>query len=506
MGKRSNKKQKKNKNTGTVNGIVTPDMLPPLGAPGGKVKQNCHVLGLGRYNVSDGKATFDINKSAVEKSFEKVQSDIKNNLTFALNSFYNSDKNVYYKDGKIYTLKNSNYKLKFHILVDVVALNKTEFTYVYKFDLDFHDEVIQIHINDKIGNLSSSLKRFRTDLVDAFNKYIKSSSQVSNMRTENELDLSSVESIITQCDFAELQKNAPVASALDGKFQLSQVDERLVRTNNLGNRCINVGDEEPENPQSKSGKFNEAVFNMHCDGMSDYDIASDFGVMNLLALSDHINGRKMKNGWSYTRDLILSFFPGVCWANDIRTIGPGSWAKTQGVCEAVATMRKGKASDTSKSVDKWSSKLLAAADLGVTAALGAAAFASGGFLALLAEVVFPNPVGIANAVFQIKATSSQSKSIFENKISLPQAMLNVLDDYHEKNKVGYNKLNVPSHDQLMEICDDWQIYKGEKKGKKIYEKIDVGVSKTDYSIRTASFNGRSGVYEGPRDDKKKKGR
>ncbi|MBR3518672.1 MAG: hypothetical protein IKN77_00945 [Paludibacteraceae bacterium] len=515
MGGKGNNRSAK---SGTSVGIVTPDMLPPLDAPGGKVKQHCYVLGLGRYDSNGQKATFDINQKAVKKSFEDVQGNIESELKHALGSFYNSDKNYYYRNGTRYTLKDTNFKLEFKIKADVLALNKTEFTYVYKFDLNFSDNVIQIRFNDKIENLSSSLKRFRKDLVDTFNKYIKSSKEVSNKRTENELDLSSVESIITQCNFAELQKFAPVVSALNGKFQLSQVDERLVRVNNLGNRCINVGEENPKKTKNQSGKFNEAVFNMYCDGMSDYDIALDFGVMNLLTLSNHAKGRNARAladvGGSIIRDLWYSFVPGACWWNDLKTIGPGGCVKTQGLTEAVSTLLSAKSPKLAKHIDKWSSRISAAIDLyltgksGVLAGMAAYAMGGDGVIAqvgavtgaVIGAIVAPNNVGKFNWAVQFLATVNQSASIFSNRLSMPQAMLNVIDNCYKRDWIARQTIDVPSHDQLMDFCEDWRTDKNQK--------INVGVSETNYSVITSPFNSRYGEYEGPHHNgkKEKKGR
>lgn len=521
MGGKGNNRSAK---SGTGVGIVTPDMLPPLDAPGGKVKQHCYVLGLGRYDSNGQKATFDINQKAVKKSFEDVQGNIESGLTNALRSFYQSDKNYYYRNGVRYTLKERNFKLEFKIKADVLALNKTEFTYVYKFDLNFSDDVIQIRLNDKIENLSSSLKRFRKDLVDTFNKYIKSSKEVSNKRTENELDLSSVESIITQCNFAELQKFAPVVSALNGKFQLSQVDERLVRVNNLGNRCINVGEEDPKKPKKQSGKFNESVFNMHCDGMSDYDIASDFGIMNLIYLSNHAKGGKNARSIgavarSFARDGFFSFFPIANWVNDaMAAVGPGGYPKTQGFFESLVTLGKAKSSKKAKIADQLTSRPFAVADLWLTATATAAAYNAGGlseFLlagqaffdspslaifrtALGGALLLPNRVGLFNAIVQGLSTTAQSLSIRMNRLSLPESILKVLDDCQAG--TIRKRLDVPKHDQLMDFCKDWQTDKGQK--------INVGVSETNYSVITSPFNSRYGEYEGPHHNgkKKKKGR
>lgn len=491
-------------------GIILPDSIPNCEfAENLPNQKGTLVLGLGKFSVSGSsenkRATFDLNPSAVKESFNPVQKDIRECLRQALNSFYTSDKNTYYRNGVQYFLQCSNYKCKFTINAEILALNKTEFTYIYKFDFDFSDEVIHVHFNDNLSNLSSSLNRFRKDLVHRFNEFIKSNSKENNKRTESELDFSSIENIITKCNFAELQKHAPVVSALSGKFNLSQVDARTVKTNTLAARCINVdgGFADPEKPKNVYGRFNEEVFKQYCNGMNDYDIAKDFGVMNLLALSDHMQGRSVLRTWAgcVARDVLCAFAPGVCWANDVKTIVSSSgFAKAPGFVEAVmTTFGNDKKLKYYKFLDKLSSKALAASDFKETVAnakSAVTAFTAGGPLGkLICDIASPTGFGAAAFGVQFSADVVHSFNISKNKVSLPQSVMNVLDECYKRKLFVFQTLNVPSHNQLMDEYENWQTDKGEK--------INVGVSESEYKMDPKNlFNQRYGVYEEGRPNKK----
>lgn len=500
-----------------VEGMVLPDTLPILDNPAILPNQNFQVLGLGRCSVSgSGKASFDLNPETVRKSFGELEHKILSNLTISLNSFYNNDKNTYTKNGVKFTLKSRNYNLHFKIVPEVLPLNKTEFTYIYKFQLELSDGDIRITINDKLGKLLELLKNFRTDLVKAFNGFIEPNVEgVCYPRTEEELSLTNIERIYNNCKLSELQKKAPVVSALNGKFQLSHVDAKMVRLNNLGTRCINVGDEDPEDPKSVSGKFNDAVYEMYCGGMNDYDIALDFGVMNLITLSNRAKGKKARAigsvVGSLARDAFWAFVPGFNWANDVRTaLGPGGYPKTQGIFEAVGL---------SKVADQLTSRPLALADLGLTAKLTMDAIASGGIEELLqAAAIFPdhpitgmgailgtelagalifaNGIGKFNAFSQWSATIAQSRSIYKGRLSLPQAMLNVLEDCRDST-LGHQALKVPSKEEQMEIYGGWQTSDGKN--------IAVGVSESRYEPVSSFMDCRRGQYEDRTNFNKRKG-
>lgn len=493
-----------------VEGMVHPDSLPVLDNPAILPKQKYFVLGLGQCNVSGGKATFDLNPETVRKSFGELEHKILSNLTISLNSFYNNDKNTYTKNGVKFTLKSRNYNLHFKIVPEVLPLNKTEFTYIYKFQLELKDGDIRITINDKLGKLLELLKNFRTDLVKAFNGFIEPNVEgVCYPRTEEELSLTNIERIYNNCKLSELQKEAPIVSARDGKFQLSHVDAKMVRLNNLGTRCINVGEDNPEKPKNQRGKFNEAVYEMYCGGMSDYDIASDFGVMNLITLSNHVKGKNFRAilnyAGSFARDLWYSFAPGVCWRNDLKTMGSGGCVKTQCLTDAVCTLFSIESSDKVKTVDKWATKILAGADLfktvkgGVLA--GMTAYATGGDPLATAgvvawEVIQPNRVGEFNFAVQSISTLGETGSILFNRLSLPQAMLNVLEEYRDST-LGHQALKVPSKEEQVEIYGSWQTSDGKH--------INFGVSESRYESVSAFMDCRRGQYEDRTNFNKRKG-
>ena len=235
------------------------------------------VIGLGMARMTSNKdgtgheRKIDINPEAVKKSFGEFKEDFANSLYKSISAFYKNDANKYQN-----VINNGGQKRKprkftalsrncvtFDINVIPSRLSSTTFTYIYQFDLSFHDQDYNINIVDNLKNLKQSLVTLKNDIIDLFNQYIPKEYQ----RDKSELDFQHADDLCRRYDTDNIQKIAPVISATKGKFEMSQVDLSQVAEHLLFKRAKRKSQSE------NTDEFDQVVLDHYCEGKSDAEIA-----------------------------------------------------------------------------------------------------------------------------------------------------------------------------------------------------------------------------------------
>lgn len=367
------------------------------------------VVGYGEANstyVSEKKdhiVTLDMNPAAVARSLKPVEESLFSAFSDDLNSFYSKDNNEYTKDGKIFRLSKpvDESSLKLKLYVETSALGKSQFTYLYKFELSFSDDGDTITWSGGLDKLESQLDVFRNKVLNLCNKRI---SGKRNLRNAKQLEFKRVLHVVTQYSLPDIQRLAPVLSAEKGRFELSEVDITSTRLRTMEELSLGV------RSKNIDGTFNDEVFDFYCEGKSDYDIVRILGgeLSTYLQYYQKNFPKSLLYAAGVVNAAVFSFLDYVNLVNDSYGLITGNdLARTSSLSRMLK--KKSKKLNVSQNIF---GRLLSLADGAFTVAESA-------------YTAYTTPVG-----FGIAAISGvvQTRKITKGKLSYPQAIIDVASD------------------------------------------------------------------------------
>lgn len=250
------------------------------------------VIGLGEVYAAPSKnkpsheCKININPEAVKRSFGEFRDAVKSKLTQSCTKLYLDDPNQYLTrdleweenkygekikekwTGKITTGRpRKNISLDFDINVIPSRLSATTFTYIYQFELSFSDGEYKAHIVDNLQKFTECVRKFSKDLYDIYIQGIP-----KGYRTPPKINISEILELCKSYGIDTIQERAPIISAENGKFNLTQVDISQL-TKNVLCRHARISRHKKNGSLKEDKKYDKEVFESYCKGQSDAQIA-----------------------------------------------------------------------------------------------------------------------------------------------------------------------------------------------------------------------------------------
>ncbi len=178
----------------------------------------------------------DMNPQAVAQSFCQAETEFKKAL-------YNSTKS-FLPDIKSDTID-------FKIYVTISPLNESTYTYLYNFILEFKHALLTEKIDASLLDLTTKLQDLREKIINNF--------KLTKKQCKH-FDFDHAKGVINRYNLSNIQKNSPVLSAVEGRFNLSCVDVNNIT--DIQERSKNI-----------DGTHNKFVHEAYCRGAADDMIA-----------------------------------------------------------------------------------------------------------------------------------------------------------------------------------------------------------------------------------------
>ena len=250
------------------------------------------VIGLGEVYAAPSKdkqsheCKININPEAVKRSFNEFKKVVKSKLTKTITDFYRKDTNQFsaldlqwkeneygekveagWKETVTKGRNRENITLDFDINVIPSRLSATTFTYIYQFELSFYDGEYRAHMVDNLQKFNACLRQFTNDLYEIYTQAIP-----KGYKTPQKINVTEILELCNSYGIKTIQERAPIISAENGKYNLTQVDISQLTQNTLY-RHASISRHMEDGSLKEDNKYDKAIFDRYCKGQSDAQIA-----------------------------------------------------------------------------------------------------------------------------------------------------------------------------------------------------------------------------------------